>query len=264
MSQESDNSSNVGSEPEPGQEPGSSGASDDSVPIESESEGGFFTRPVRTYVIRAGRMTESERRNYEELQQVWCIPFEYRTLNFAEIFGNTNPVTVEVGFGMGQATAQIAADHPDMNYLGIEVHVPGVGRLLGDIKRRQLKNLFIIEHDAIEVLETMIPDGSLEALHIFFPDPWPKKKHHKRRLMQRPRTDLLASKLIAGGYLYFVTDWTEYAESALEELSATKGISNKYDGFAPHQEWRPRTKFEQKGLDAERKISELFFVRDDE
>ncbi len=246
-------------------------ASDDSVPIDGpadESDGqedglaGFFKRPVRTYVIRAGRMTESERRHYEELQQVWCVPFEHRTLNFAEIFGNTNPVTIEVGFGMGQATAQIAAENPDMNYLGIEVHVPGVGRLLGEIKKRQLKNLFIIEHDAIEVLETMIPDGSIEAFHIFFPDPWPKKKHHKRRLMQRPHTDLLASKLIAGGYLYFVTDWEEYAESALEELSATDGLTNSYSGFAPHQEWRPRTKFEQKGLDADRTIRELYFLRD--
>ncbi len=259
MSEESDNSSCMDS--------GEAPASDDSVPIHSpagqdEGVGSFLMRPVRTYVIRAGRMTESERRHYDELQQVWCIPFEHRTLNFAEIFGNTNPVTVEVGFGMGQATAQIASENPDMNYLGIEVHVPGVGRLLGEIKKRQLKNLFIIEHDAIEVLETMIPDGSLEALHIFFPDPWPKKKHHKRRLMQRPHTDLLASKLIAGGYLYFVTDWEEYADSALEELGATDGITNKYGGFATHQEWRPRTKFEQKGIDAGRNIRELFFIKD--
>lgn len=287
MSDESDNASSLDS--------GDSASSDDSVPIHrreydaagdfagqggdagpdegggqddaagaDDGGGGFFNRPVRTYVIRAGRMTESERRNYEELHQVWCIPFEHRTLNFAEIFGNTNPVTIEVGFGMGQATAQIAAEHPDMNYLGIEVHVPGVGRLLGEIKKRQLKNLFIIEHDALEILESMIPDGSIEAFHIFFPDPWPKKKHHKRRLMQRPRTELLASKLIAGGYLYFVTDWEEYARSALEELEATGGLSNKYADFAPHQEWRPRTKFEQKGLDADRMIRELFFVKDED
>ena len=154
-----------------------------------------FRRTVKTYVIRAGRMTENEKRNYTELNQVWCIPFEHRTLNFTEIFGNTNPVILEIGFGMGAATAQIAREHPDINYLGLEVHVPGVGKLLGEIKRLQLKNVYIIEHDALEVLETMIPDNSLEGIHVFFPDPWPKKKHHKRRLMQRPNTNLLAQKM---------------------------------------------------------------------
>ncbi len=235
--------------------------SNDPVPLESGSKESFFKRTIKTYVIRAGRMTDSEKRSYEELHQVWCIPFEHRTLNFTEIFGNTNPVTIEIGFGMGHATAQIAADNPDINYLGFEVHVPGVGRLLSDIKRRQLKNLFIVEYDALEILEAMIPDESISAFHVFFPDPWPKKKHHKRRLMQRPHTDLLASKLIPGGYLYFVTDWEEYADIALDELSQTAGLCNKYDGFAPHQEWRPRTKFEQKGLDAGRKIYELMFSK---
>ncbi len=228
------------------------------------TEDGIFKRSIRTYVIRAGRMTDSERRSYDELHQVWCIPFEYKTINFADVFGNTNPVTMEIGFGMGQATAAIAAANPDMNYLGSEVHVPGIGRLLSDIKRRQLKNLFIIEHDALEILETMIPDDSISAFHIFFPDPWPKKKHHKRRLMQRPHTDLLVQKLAPGGYIYFATDWEEYAETALEELSHTEGIHNKYMQYAPHQEWRPRTKFEQKGIDAGREIHELFFIKDEE
>ena len=223
-----------------------------------------FMRPIKTYVLRAGRMTENEKRNYSELNQVWCIPFEHRTLNFTEIFSNTNPVIMEIGFGMGQATAEIASANSDMNYLGLEVHVPGVGKLLGEIKRRQLKNVYIIEHDALEVLETMIPDNSLEGLHIFFPDPWPKKKHHKRRLLQRPHTDLLAQKLTPGGYLYFATDWEEYAQFALEELSATKGLHNRYQTFAEKQEWRPRTKFEQKGIDAGRDIYELFFVKDEE
>ena len=165
---------------------------------------------------------------------------------------------------MGHATAQIAQDNPNMNYIGSEVHVPGVGRLLGEIKKRQLKNLYLIEYDALEILETMIPDNSLAGFHIFFPDPWPKKKHHKRRLLQRPRTDLLVSKLSPGGYIYFATDWEEYALSAVEELSCTEGIHNKYEKFAPHQEWRPRTKFEQKGLDAGREIFELVFVKDEE
>ena len=237
---------------------------DGNIPTDNLEDHSIFRRPVRTYVIRAGRMTVNEQRSYEELHHVWCIPFEHRTLNFTDIFNNTNPVTMEIGFGMGHATAQIAQDNPNMNYIGSEVHVPGVGRLLGEIKKRQLKNLYLIEYDALEILETMIPDNSLAGFHIFFPDPWPKKKHHKRRLLQRPRTDLLVSKLSPGGYIYFATDWEEYALSAVEELSCTEGIHNKYEKFAPHQEWRPRTKFEQKGLDAGREIFELVFVKDEE
>ena len=229
---------------------------------DDDSDNSIFRRPVRTFVIRAGRLTTSERKSYDELHHVWCIPYEHKTLNYTEIFNNTNPVIMEIGFGMGHATSIIAENNPDINYIGSEVHVPGVGRLLGDIKTKQLKNLYIIEHDALEILETMIPDNSLAGIHIFFPDPWPKKKHHKRRMLQRPRTDLLAKKLAPGGYLYFATDWQEYAESALEELKMTEGLANKYEGYAPHQEWRPRTKFEQKGLDAGRDIYELFFVKE--
>ena len=229
---------------------------------DDDSDNSIFRRPVRTFVIRAGRLTTSERKSYDELHHVWCIPYEHKTLNYTEIFNNTNPVIMEIGFGMGHATSIIAENNPDINYIGSEVHVPGVGRLLGDIKTKQLKNLYIIEHDALEILETMIPDNSLAGFHIFFPDPWPKKKHHKRRMLQRPRTDLLAKKLAPGGYLYFATDWQEYAESALEELKMTEGLANKYEGYAPHQEWRPRTKFEQKGLDAGRDIYELLFVKE--
>lgn len=248
-------------------------AEDAAVPLEHNEDDGeplgtidalaAFNRSIKTFVIRAGRMTEGEKRNYAELHQVWCIPFEHRTLNFTEIFGNTNPVTMEIGFGMGQATALIAAQNPEMNYLGIEVHKPGVGRLLGEIKTRQLKNLYIIEHDALETLETMIPDDSIEAFHIFFPDPWPKKKHHKRRLLRRPHTDLLAQKLAPGGYLYFASDWEDYAQSALEELLQTKTLYNVYADFAPHQEWRPRTKFEQKGIAEGRDIFELYFKKEE-
>lgn len=227
-------------------------------------DSGRFRRTVKTFVLRAGRMTDNEKKCYNELHPVWCIPFEHKTLNYTEIFNNNNPVTLEIGFGMGHSTAALAEQRPGMNYLGLEVHRPGVGKLLGEIKKRGLSNIFIIEHDAIEVLETMIPDSSLEAFHIFFPDPWPKKKHHKRRLIQRPRTDLLAQKLAPGGYLYFATDIEDYAHQALEELSATAGIKNRYEGFAPHQEWRPRTKFEQKGIDAGREIFEIIFEKTDD
>ena len=139
-------------------------------------------REIKTYVLRIGRMTQAQERAYEELSASWCIPFEKRMLNFVDIFGNTNPIVIEIGFGMGDATAKLAAANPDINYIGIEVHRPGVGKLLGEIKRLELKNLYIIEHDAIEVLEYMIGDNSVNGFHIFFPDPWPKKRHRKRRL----------------------------------------------------------------------------------
>ena len=223
----------------------------------------IIRREIKTFVLRASRMTDAQKRDYETLSAKWCIPFEKKNLNFADIFGNSNPVVVEIGFGMGAATAIIAEQNPNINYLGIEVHTPGVGRLLGNIRDNNLQNLYIIEHDAMEVLEFMIPDNSVSGFHVFFPDPWPKKKHHKRRLMQRPRTNLLAKKLYAGGYIYMATDWEPYAEFALEELNLTETMKNKYDGLAPHQEWRPETKFEHKGLVAERKISEIFFVKED-
>lgn len=220
-----------------------------------------FYRTIKTFVLRAGRMTPTQQKDYQELSGRWCIPYTDSHLNYTQIFNNTNPVTVEIGFGMGKATAIIAADNPDKNYLGLEVHRPGVGKLLGEIRRRNLENIYIVEHDALEVLEKMIPDGSISGFHIFFPDPWPKKKHHKRRLVQRPNTDLITKKLVSGGYLYMATDWEPYAEFALEQLEQTPGLKNKYQGFAPHQEWRPETRFEEKGLDKNHVIRELFFLR---
>ena len=227
----------------------------------SELEHDKIFRTVHTFVLRAGRMTDAQKKAYETLSARWCVPFNEFPLNYIDVFDNVNPVTIEIGFGMGAATAIIAQNNPEKNYLGLEVHRPGVGRLLNEIEDKNLSNLYIIEHDAIEVLEKMIPDNSVSAFHIFFPDPWPKKKHHKRRLVQRPRTDLLAKKLAPGGYIYMATDWEPYAEFALEELTLTKGLKNKYDGYAPHQEWRPETKFENKGLKADRKICELFFEK---
>lgn len=236
------------------------------IVYENQDDGGAenpFYRAVKTYVLRKGRMTAAQERDYNELSPVWCIPFENKKINFVDIFGNTNPVVVEIGFGMGTATAEIAGRNPDINYIGIEVHTPGVGRLLGEIRKRDLKNLFIIEHDALEVLECMIVDGSISGFHIFFPDPWQKKRHHKRRLVQRPHTDLIAKKLAPSGYLYFVTDWYEYAEFALSQLTDTPCLHNKYESFAESQSWRPETKFERRGLNEDRPITELYFLKDE-
>ncbi len=216
---------------------------------------------IHTFAIRAGHFTPSEKKAYEELHDLYCIPYEKKIIDFASVFENDNPVVIEIGFGMGKATSIIAQNNPDINYLGIEVHKPGVGKLLGEIKEHNLRNLRIIEHDAMEVLSEQIADKSVSAFHIFFPDPWQKKRHFKRRLIQRPRTDLIASKIKKGGYLYFVTDWLPYAEFGLEQLVMTPGLKNKYEGYAPHQEWRPETRFEQKGLDANRVINEMFFVK---
>ena len=146
------------------------------------SENNSFRREIRTFVLRSGHFTASERKFYEELHDAFCIPYEKNPLDYEKIFGNTNPVVVEIGFGMGKATAIIAQNNPEINYIGMEVHKPGVGKLLGEIKERGLKNLRIIEHDAMEVLaDGQIADESLSAFHIFFPDPWQKKRHCKRR-----------------------------------------------------------------------------------
>ncbi|MDR2662513.1 MAG: tRNA (guanosine(46)-N7)-methyltransferase TrmB [Treponema sp.] len=215
---------------------------------------------IKSFVLRSGRMSRAQTRAYEE-GGAFRIPYTGAPADFAAAFGNNKPLTVEIGFGMGRATAEIAGANPEKNYLGIEVFRAGVGRLIWEIKNRGLDNLRIIEHDAVDVLETMLPPGAAAAFHIFFPDPWPKKRHRKRRLVRRPLTDLLASRLCPGGYIYMVTDWEDYGNSALEELTATPGLCNPPGGFAPGQAWRPRTKFEKKGLDEGRPIRELYFVR---
>jgi tRNA (guanine-N7-)-methyltransferase len=217
-------------------------------------------RRIKSYVLRGGRMSDAQRRSYSILSPRYTLPFTGVPLDYRSLFGNDKPLIIEIGFGMGIATAQIAQEHPDRNYLGIEVHRPGIGRLLWEIENRQLDNIRIIEHDGVEVLECMIRDRSISGFHVFFPDPWPKKRHHKRRLMTRPFTDLLSAKLCPSGYIYMVTDWEDYGVWALEELSATEGLVNGYDGFAPTQVWRPRTKFEQKGLAKNHQVYEIFFV----
>jgi tRNA (guanine-N7-)-methyltransferase len=218
-------------------------------------------RGIKSYVLRAGRVTAAQGRAYDLLSKTFSIPFCQQALDFEKIFGNANPVVAEIGFGMGIATAIIAGENPGSNYLCMEVHRPGIGRLLWEIEKRNLSNIRIVEHDAVEVFEQMLPDASLAGIHIFFPDPWPKKRHHKRRLIKRPFTETLAQKLKEGACLYMVTDWEDYGHWALAELEATAGLVNPYQGFAPPQSWRPQTKFEQKGLAKNHQVRELFFRR---
>jgi tRNA (guanine-N7-)-methyltransferase len=214
---------------------------------------------IKSYVRRSGRMSEAQGRAYETLLPCYGIPFAADTLNYQRVFGNDHPLIIEIGFGMGIATAQIAQGNPRINYLGIEVHRPGIGRLLWEIEMRHLLNIRIIEADAVEVLETMIPDRSVQGFHVFFPDPWPKKRHHKRRLITRPFTDLLAYKLVPRGYIYMVTDWAAYGDWALREFADTPALVNPYKGFAPKQPGRPMTAFERKGLAKAHEVYEIIF-----
>jgi tRNA (guanine-N7-)-methyltransferase len=207
-------------------------------------------------------MSCAQRRSWENLHDRYCVP-PGGVFDPEAAFGNGNPLTIEIGFGMGTATAELAERRREVNFLGIEVHRPGIGRLLWEIERRGLTNIRIIEDDAVEAIAGMINDESVDAFHVFFPDPWPKKRHHKRRLIRRPFTDLLAKKLRQGGRICMVTDWEDYSLQAMEELSITPGLVNSYGPgrFAPAQDWRPRTKFEQKGLQKNHRICELVFEK---
>ena len=207
-------------------------------------------------------MSHAQKRSYETLFHRYGLKLdEIKSLDLAQYFGNENPVCMEIGFGMGTATSIIAEQNPGVNYLGIEVHRPGIGRLLWEIEQRELNNIRIVEGDAVEFLKTIIKDSSISAFHIFFPDPWPKKRHHKRRLITRPFTELLAVKLMPGGYICMTSDWADYADWALRELSATPGLANRYDGFAEAQSWRPKTEFERKGIKKKHEIRELVFIK---
>ena len=216
---------------------------------------------IKSYVMRKGRYTAAQKKAYDTSSEKYLLEFSDEEIDFGKVFSNGNGVTLEIGFGMGNATAEIAQANPEKNYLGIEVHRPGIGRLLWEIEKRNLCNVRIIEYDAVSVTQKMIPEDSLDAVHIFFPDPWPKKRHRKRRLIQRPFTDTLALCLKKGGYLYMITDWEDYAVHALEELSAAASLRNAYETFAEPQSWKPLTKFEQKGMNKEHTIRELYFIR---
>jgi tRNA (guanine-N7-)-methyltransferase len=216
---------------------------------------------IKSYVKRATRMSQHQRRSYEQLKEHYCVPFSPEPADPHRFFpDHAAPVVAEIGFGMGRATAELAVNTPGTNYLGIEVYTPGVGKLLSLIHQNELSNVRIIHHDAILVLEQMLPAGSLDAIHLFFPDPWPKKRHHKRRIVRPALTALMRSRLKKGGYLYMVTDWQDYAEHALAVLSETPGLHNPNEGFAPPQPWRPTTAFEAKGKKSGRPIWELSFL----
>jgi tRNA (guanine-N7-)-methyltransferase len=217
--------------------------------------------PIRSYVLRQGRFSRGQQRAYAELLPRFGIGYRLELLDLAREFGRDAPVVAEIGFGMGETTADIAAGNPARDYLAIEVHTPGVGSLLKHIEERAIGNIRIVQHDAVEVLRDMVPAGSLAAIHVFFPDPWPKKRHHKRRLLQPEFVALAATRLVPGGLLHVATDWQEYAEQVLAVLSAEPGLRNTAAGFAARPPWRPETKFERRGLKLGHGVWDLLFTR---
>ena len=214
---------------------------------------------IKSYVRRGGRMSAAQERAYLAAAPRFCIPFSPQALDFTAVFGRDAPVVIEIGFGMGQATVEFASRHPEVNYLGIEVFKAGVGKLLWEIESRGLSNIRIVEHDAVETITAMVPDRAVSGFHIFFPDPWPKKRHNKRRLVQRPFTATLAAKLLPKGYIYFASDWEAYTDFARTELAAVQAL-HRADTPPPP---RPITNFETKALNAGRKITELVFTKRD-
>ncbi|HEX5394040.1 MAG TPA: tRNA (guanosine(46)-N7)-methyltransferase TrmB [Rhodocyclaceae bacterium] len=216
---------------------------------------------IRSFVLRQGRVSNAQQRYYDEGLPRWGIPYAAQPLDFAAAFGRTAPTIMEIGCGMGETTAFIAAAHPESNFIGIEVHTPGVGSLLKEIAVRELGNLRVIQHDAVEVVRDMIPQGSLAGVHVFFPDPWHKKRHNKRRLIQSPFVRELALRLAPGGYIHCATDWEEYAQQMLEVLSAEPMLKNTADGYAPRPEYRPLTKFEQRGVRLGHGVWDVVFRR---
>ena len=224
------------------------------------SETGAHPR-IRSYVLRAGRVGSGQARALAEIGPQYMLQYQPAMLDLDAVFGRQAPRFLEIGFGMGEGLAETAAAHPENDYLGVEVHTPGVGALLKQIGERGLTNVRIIQHDAVEVLTNMLAPDSLTGVHIFFPDPWHKKRHHKRRLIQSPLVRLLASRIRPGGYIHLATDWQDYAEQMLAVLTAETLLQNTVADYAPRPDTRPLTKFEQRGIRLGHGVWDLVFRR---
>jgi len=215
--------------------------------------------PIRSYVLRQGRITGAQRRAHAELLPVYGVPFSRSRVDLDQLFGRAAPKILEIGFGMGDTTAAIARAHPESDYLGVEVHTPGVGSLLARIAELRLANVRIIQHDVVEVLQHMIAPAALDGVHCFFPDPWPKKRHHKRRLIQPPFVALLVPKMKPGAVLHACTDWEDYAAQMLAVFSAEPALANTASGYTSRPDTRPQTKFERRGLALGHGVRDLVF-----
>jgi tRNA (guanine-N7-)-methyltransferase len=223
----------------------------------------FSKRHLRSFVLRQGRITPAQQRACDALLPRFGIEYAAQQLDIAQAFGRSAPKILEIGFGMGDSTAAIALAHPENDYLAIEVHTPGVGNLLKLIDAQQISNIRIIRHDAVEIMRDMLATATLDGVHIFFPDPWHKARHKKRRLIQAPFITHLLQKLIPGGYLHIATDWQDYAEQILSVLSAEPLLENTAAAYAPRPAYRPLTKFEQRGIRLGHGVWDLLFLRKD-
>ena len=219
-------------------------------------------RRIKSFVKRTGRVTKKQQSALDNLKDIYTITYNAeKKLCFENIFGNSNNVILEIGFGMGTSLLQMAEENPHLNYLGIEVHQAGIGNILHEIEERQIKNLFIINNDAIEVFKNMLEDNSLSGIQIYFPDPWHKKRHNKRRLVNPANLHLFSQKIKIEGIFHFASDWLPYAEEVLELLENDSNFVNQYNGFAPRPDFRPLTKFEKRGQNLEHKISDIIFKK---
>jgi len=220
-------------------------------------------RPVRTFVRRGGRLTDGQKRALDELWPDYGIDEGGGRLDFSRLFGNDQPVILEIGFGNGAATWQMACSHPEQNFIGVEVHRPGIGRLLLALRREGLANVRVACADAVPWLRERVAPQSLDGVRIFFPDPWPKKRHHKRRMIQPDFVELLASRMKTGAILHLATDWRPYAEHMLEVMGSSPAFENlsTTGGFCPRPEWRPQTKYERRGQRLGHPVFDLVFQR---
>jgi tRNA (guanine-N7-)-methyltransferase len=216
---------------------------------------------IRSFVTRAGRLSTGQERGLKEFGPQFLVEHKKKALDYEKTFGRKAPVVLEIGFGMGGTTAHIAKVMPEKDFIGVEVHTPGVGSLLKMIGEEGISNLRVIQHDAVEVLRDMIPAGSLAGVHIYFPDPWHKARHNKRRLIQGPFVKTLCEHLAPGGYIHLATDWEDYAVQMLEVLSAEPALQNTAEGYAPQPSYRPLTKFENRGLKLGHGVWDLVFTK---
>lgn len=218
-------------------------------------------RPVRSFILRQGRLSEAQRRACERLLPQFGISFSPQLINLDHVFGRCAPRILEIGSGMGDTTVSVAQSQPQNDYLAIEVHTPGVGSLLRQVEEAGLTNVRIIQHDAVEVLQQMLPAGCVDGVHIFFPDPWPKVRHHKRRLIKPDFIALLSNRLRSGGYIHIATDWEDYALQILDVLGNESQLVNSSTEYVPRPGYRPLTRFEQRGLRLGHTVRDMIFCK---
>jgi len=218
-------------------------------------------RTVKSFVKRAGRMTQRQTNAFEKYADAYLIPYQPNYLEFDRLFDKPQNIILEIGFGMGTSLIEMAKNNPSTNYLGLEVHEPGVGNILDLIHQEKLTNLKVIMHDAVEVLKYSIAPQSLQGIQIFFPDPWHKKRHHKRRLVNSEFITIMLNVLAENGFIHFASDWQPYAEEVLELFTHCPQLVNQFSGFAPRPDTRPLTKFEKRGQNLDHSIKDIIFKK---